>query len=312
MSTPKLDQILSVKLRTVWKSEKDFTKWLAESKNLDSLAKALGLKFDSPEIEKLVGSHSADIVCVEEDLRFSVVIENQLTRSDHRHLGQIMTYAAGLDAGIGVWIAEEFGDDHRAAAEWFNDSNQTGLRLFAVKIELWKIGDSAPAPRFDVVVQPNEWKKSVRSRAGDHPDAEATLDLWRRVDDHIQSDDGISRPTPWAEPWQQFRSSTKPSAVLRGSFSKQKHQLRAYMLLSGPGSRQLGELLLNGASQFGELAELHPELETKPGGRSTSISIYLKGVEPLDPERRDDHARWLYNTLNTLRSTLWDQLTDTT
>jgi hypothetical protein len=91
-----------------------------------------------------------------------VVIENQLERTDHTHLGQLLTYAAGLDAVTLVWIVERFREDHRAALDWLNLITDEGFHFFGLEIELWQIGSSVPAPKFNVVAKPNDWSKTVK------------------------------------------------------------------------------------------------------------------------------------------------------
>ena len=72
--------------------------------------------------ETSVGPFRADILCRDTGSDDSMVlIENQLETTDHKHLGQLMTYAAGLHAVTIVWIAAKFTDEHRASMNWLND-----------------------------------------------------------------------------------------------------------------------------------------------------------------------------------------------
>ena len=108
-----------------------------------------------------VGQFRADILCKNTDDRSWVLIENQLERTDHRHLGQILTYAAGLHAVTICWIAESFADEHRATIDWLNEISDDKFQFFGLEIEVWKIGDSPPAPKFNVVSRPNDWTRGV-------------------------------------------------------------------------------------------------------------------------------------------------------
>lgn len=92
-------------------------------------------------------------------------MENQLEESDHTHLGQILTYAAGTDPTTIVWIATGFRSEHRAALDWLNERTTEETRFFGVEIEVVRIGDSIPAPAFKLVAQPNDWGKQVRAAA---------------------------------------------------------------------------------------------------------------------------------------------------
>ena len=158
--TPLLGRLEQVDLRNVWLSESgDFTPWLAEEPNISLLADTLGMDLEVEAQEKSVGPYRADIICKDTTDGSLVLIENQLEKTDHTHLGQLMTYAAGLDAVTIVWIAERFTDEHRAALDWLNEITGEKVSFFGLEIELWKIGTSPIAPKFNVVSKPNDWIK---------------------------------------------------------------------------------------------------------------------------------------------------------
>lgn len=149
-------------LREFWKSEPlDFTPWVVA--NIGQLNEALGLDLEVRSSEQPIGPFRADIVCAvtsaEDHL---VLIENQLERTDHGHLGQLLTYAAGIDAVTIVWIAKSFAEDHRAALDWLNNHTDDHLRFFGVQVRVWKIGNSLPAVQFEVVSRPNNWTNQAR------------------------------------------------------------------------------------------------------------------------------------------------------
>ena len=76
-----------------------------------------------------------------------------------------MTYAAGLNAVTIVWIAERFTEEHRAALDWLNERTDEKINLFGLEIELWRIGDSPIAPKFNIISQPNDWSRTVQQAA---------------------------------------------------------------------------------------------------------------------------------------------------
>jgi hypothetical protein len=155
-----LGRMEQVDLREVWLSESgDFTPWLARDDNISLLADTLGLDLEVVAKEKEVGPYRADILCKDTTDGTFVLIENQLEKTDHTHLGQLMTYAAGLDAVTIVWIAERFTDEHRAALDWLNEVTGEKVSFFGLEIELWRIGTSPIAPKFNVVSKPNDWIK---------------------------------------------------------------------------------------------------------------------------------------------------------
>ena len=90
-----------------------------------------------------------------------MLIENQLERTDHTHLGQILTYVAGLEVNTVIWIASDFTEEHRAALDWLNAATHESYHFFGIQVELWRIGDSPPAPRFNLVAKPNDWSRQV-------------------------------------------------------------------------------------------------------------------------------------------------------
>lgn len=146
--------------REVWANEaQDFTPWLAE--HIDLLGEALGVEIEIEGREEPVGSFAVDLFGKEVGTGRAVIVENQLARTDHTHLGQLLAYAAGLDAKIVVWVSPEVRDEHREAIHWLNSQTSAEVGFFAAEIELLKIDDSLPAPRFNVVAQPSEFQRKL-------------------------------------------------------------------------------------------------------------------------------------------------------
>jgi Domain of unknown function (DUF4268) len=149
--------------------------------------------------EQRVGPFRADILCKDIAGDHWVLIENQLERTDHTHLGQLLTYAAGLKAVTIVWIAANFTDEHRAALDWLNEKTEDSVNFFGLEIELWRIGDSAPAPKFNVVSKPNGWSASVAQKARIietgplTPIKELQLAYWQEFVAYL-ADDPVLRP----------------------------------------------------------------------------------------------------------------------
>lgn len=165
---PKLGKVQRVDVRSAWMNEAShFTPWLASEEGMELLQEVLDMELEVEATEKFVGPFKADILAKRTDTTDDhwVLIENQLERTDHRHLGQLLTYAAGLDAVTIVWIAESFAEEHRAALDWLNDLTTDNLSLFGLEIELWQIDGSPPAPMFNVVAEPNEWSRDVQQGA---------------------------------------------------------------------------------------------------------------------------------------------------
>lgn len=148
----------------IWPHEAiDFTPWLLQ--NVDVLSDLLGMDLVLDAAEHPVGDFSLDLKGYDEATGEVVIVENQLEQSDHTHLGQIITYAAGTDPTTIVWVTTGFRPEHRAAIDWLNQRTDENTRVFGVVIQVVQIGDSQPAPNFDLVVQPNDWEKQVRRAA---------------------------------------------------------------------------------------------------------------------------------------------------
>ena len=148
------DRFRRVELRDIWPHEaQDFTPWLAE--NLVFLAEVLDMDLELEATEKRVGDFRADIVCWNRVDNSRVIIENQFEKSNHQHLGKVLTYAAGLDAATIIWIAEELRPEHRDVLNWLNRNTPVALQFFGVEITVFQIAESPYAPEFKVVTVTN-------------------------------------------------------------------------------------------------------------------------------------------------------------
>jgi hypothetical protein len=158
-------------VREYWEHEAhEFTPWLADSirdEDASHLEDVLGLDLEVIETEKSVGKYSVDIVAEVIDDGRQIVIENQLKASDHDHLGKCIAYAAGVDADIIVWVSPQFNDEHKDAFQWLNKNSREGVDLFAVRLEVWRIGDSPPAVRLNPIENPSEWKEKAKRSEGE-------------------------------------------------------------------------------------------------------------------------------------------------
>ena len=182
MNTPNLGRLQKVELREAWASEAShFTPWLAQPDNLRLLGETIGIHLDPQAQEQSVGPFRADLLCKDVTSDAWVLIENQLERTDHSHLGQLLTYAAGLEAVTIVWIAQRFTDEHRAALDWLNEKTPDNINFFGLEVELWRIGDSPLAPKFNIVCKPNEWTRSVANVTAFSDVSQLCYDYWSGV-----------------------------------------------------------------------------------------------------------------------------------
>jgi hypothetical protein len=186
-----LGRLRTVHPREVWPNEaRHFTPWLLQ--NVDVLSDLLGMDLVLDEAEHPVGGFSLDLKGYDESSGEVVIVENQLEVSDHTHLGQIITYAAGTDPTTIVWVTSGFRLEHRAAIDWLNTRTDENTRVFGVVISVVQIGDSVPAPNFELVAQPNDWEKQVRkavsSRSGEASARERTYrEFWEHFLERVRA-----------------------------------------------------------------------------------------------------------------------------
>lgn len=160
-----LSRLTKLPLRTIWKHEAlDFTQWLALPENLELLAETIGVDLINAETEVGVGQFNVDILAEDEN-GHKVVIENQLESTNHDHLGKLITYASGLQAEVCIWVVARARQEHEQAINWLNENSTEGANFFLIEVEAWKIGDSLPAPRFNIVAKPNDWAKTIKRQS---------------------------------------------------------------------------------------------------------------------------------------------------
>lgn len=191
---PKLGKIEKVNVRDVWPHEAlNFTKWLAQEENLTMLGDACSIELELKDTESAVGSFAVDIFAQEADTERKVIIENQLEDTNHDHLGKIITYAAGKGAGVVIWVVARARDEHRNAIEWLNEHTDSDCAFFLVEIEVWRIGDSPMAPRFNVVESPNEWARAEKAKSDLSETERIKLEYWQTYVDCAAQNETFSQ-----------------------------------------------------------------------------------------------------------------------
>lgn len=183
-----LSKLKKVDLREEWKHEAtDFTNWLAQDENLQLLSEEIGIDITLIQTEASVGKFSVDILAEEDNTGRKIVIENQLETTNHDHLGKLITYASGFDAEIVIWIVKDVRDEHKQAVDWLNEHTDDKINIFAIRMELWQIGDSPYAPKFYVVSKPNDWAKAIKtstSRSDLSDRRLMQLEFWTRFQEY--------------------------------------------------------------------------------------------------------------------------------
>jgi len=204
-----LGKLQQVDLREIWPHEaNDFSKWLAKKENMEILCEEIGLEIQIISTEASVGSFAVDILGEETNTGKKIIIENQLETTNHDHLGKIITYASGLEANYIIWIFKTIRDEHRRAIDWLNEVTDSEVNFFAIQMELWKIGDSSPAPKFNIISSPNDWAKAVRQSQSSDSMSENNvfqLDFWKGFSDYlVQNKSKIKPRKPRGQHWYDF------------------------------------------------------------------------------------------------------------
>lgn len=310
-----LGRLELVDLRSVWTTEdRDFTPWLAREENLEILGDTIGMELELEAQEKDVGPFRADLLCKDTATDDWDLIENQLEGTDHKHLGQLLTYAAGLHAVTIVWLANSFSEEHRATLDWLNEITDDRFRFFGLKIELWRIGDSLAAPKFSIISKPNDWRKAV-GQASRRLEAEAMTDserLYLRywtafrgyLTEHTQS---LRVKTPRPRGWTRFsigRSGVQLDAVV----SPQKQRLAAGLYMRDDHAKAYFHLLQADQAAIEQAFGCALNWQELPEKRASRIVIYKEDTDPTDEADWPNQHAWLVDMLQRLDTTFRERV----
>jgi hypothetical protein len=295
-----LGRLEKVELRDIWKTEaQDFTPWLAGEENLALLSDTLGIDLELEAVEQNVGPFRADILCKDTLSDRWVLVENQLERTDHTHLGQLMTYAAGLDAVTIVWIASRVADEHRAAMDWLNEITDTEVRFFALEVELWRIGESPAAPKFNVVSKPNDWSRSTseaqRATSGNEVTEIKALQLeyWQTLNAHIEQRNGpLKTRSGRPQHWQNY-SVGRTGFRITASVNSRENRIRAELFLHSNDAKPFYHLLREQRSAIESEFGGKLDWDELPGRKGARISISKDGVDFSQKADWDRQHEWL-------------------
>jgi hypothetical protein len=270
-----LEKLQKVDLRDIWKHEAlDFTKWLALKENIDILCEEIGIDIQVINTEASVGSFSVDILAEETNTGEKVIIENQLETTNHDHLGKIITYASGLEANYIIWIFKDIREEHRKAVDWLNEISSGEINFFAIQMELWKIGNSKPAPKFNVICSPNNWAKAVRNSKNTEDLSDNNLfqfDFWKGFSDYLIESKSILKPRkPRAQHWYDFSIGTS-QAHIAFIVSVKDNFLRCDFYI--PDNKQLFSTLLENKEVIEQELGFKMDWQELPTAKACRIAI---------------------------------------
>lgn len=309
-----LGRLEKVDLRNIWQSEaQGFTPWLAREESLQLLAEALGIDLELEAVEQSVGPFRADILCKDTLSDRWVLIENQLERTDHTHLGQLITYAAGLDAVTIVWIAARVADEHRAAIDWLNEITEAKVRFFAFEVELWRIGSSQAAPKFNLISSPNDWSRSTSGAKKAIEESALTdnrrmlLDYWTGFEAVLSDTSEHVRPvSPKPHNWL-GHGIGKSGASLNVSLNRRENWIRAEIYLSGKTAGvYFDQLRANQQEIEDDLGETLNWYDAAPNDRR--IFVELNSSDVTDQSSWPRQHQWLADQLVKLHRVFRDRI----
>ena len=302
-----LGTLEKVELREVWERENsDFTPWLAGEENINILGQKIGLDLEVEAQEKSVGKFKADILCKDINTDNWVLIENQLEKTNHGHLGQLLTYATGLDAVTIVWIAASFNEEHKATLEWLNKITDENYNFFGLEIELYKIEDSKIAPNFKIVCQPDNWSQSISREAKRIEQGEVSetklkqYKFWTELGKELQTAETPlklqkARPQHWTN-----LAVGKTGVRLAATFNTQEERVSAQLYIVR--DKSMFKALENDKELIEK--ELGEKLSWQllPEKAASRIALYRANSDIENNDDWKEMLKWLVEKLEKLRS----------
>lgn len=297
MTKKNLGKIKKIELRKAWSHEaSDFTNWLAEEENLRLLSDEIGVDIKLIQTEATVGKFNADILAEEENTGNKIIIENQLEQTNHDHLGKIITYASGFDASMIIWVVKGAREEHRQAVDWLNEHTDEYLAFFLIKVELWQIGDSPFAPKFEVISKPNDWAKTVKQSVGGNKLTKTTaqqLEFWEQFKIYAENHKTnlrIQKPSP--QHWLNINigSSHAHISLTLNSFDE---VIRTELYI--PDNKDTYHFLEKQKKEIEKELGHRVEWMELPGKKASRIKVELPGLV----EKTDDWERyfeWMQET----------------
>lgn len=285
-----LGRIKEVDVRCIWQDEsRDFTPWLARKEHLKQLGEALGVDLSLLEQEGEVGSFAVDIVAQNDN--GVIVIENQLERTNHAHLGQLLTYAAGRDAKILVWVTPEFRDEHRAALDWLNRWTARDIEIYGVEVRVIQIEDSLPAVEFRPVAAPNEFSSQAKA-TGANSQNDGYKQFFQPVVEGLRELGLTNRRSARAQPSQSFAFGAESIAGVT---------IQYILRVWSDGSLGVKLHLADGKGQSGDRLAIFDELQKDMKAIEEEIGVELTW---------DRYEDWSYSQVQAWRSGTIDESPD--
>lgn len=302
---PNLGKLEEIKdLRTVWSHEAlDFTPWLSQDDNIALLADAIGLDITVDETESSVGDFNVDIFASETGTDRKIIIENQLEDTDHDHLGKLITYASGKSADLIIWVVKHAREEHKAAIEWLNNHTDEKIGFFLCEIKLYRIGNSEPAVKFEVIEKPNDWTKEVKQSNFSNETRQQRYDYWVAFQEYAFQNPQFAKLFKQRKPsfdhWMNF-SIGSSACHLAVSQIQKRNELNVELYISE--DKDLFYSLYSNKEAIETDSGLTFDWRELPERKASRI-IIVKPVEFQDKKQWAEQFKWLVDVMFRMKKT---------
>ena len=278
--------------RKMWPNEaQNFTPWLAE--NMAELGEKIGMELEVVGQEVSVGPYSADILAKDIDTDAYVVIENQLEKTNHDHLGKSITYASALGAKTIVWIATDFTEEHKKALDWLNDNTNEDLAFWGVQLELWQISEETASMRLNIVSRPSTNVKTIKSKTNNESESRnIQLEFWTKFRDKLQSTKKIpTLQTPKPRYWYDVRIG-RSNILLSNICSPQKNIVGVRLYIRSNVVEIYYPVLKAKKDEINKVLGSEPMWDANPEAKDKTIAL-SHDTDLTDPDRMEEALDWL-------------------
>ncbi len=286
-----IGKLKEVDIRSLWKHEQyDFSEWLSHEENIEELNNILGLTLTDVSKEVYVGSYRCDLVAVDESTGIKVIIENQLESSNHDHLGKIITYASGLDAQVVVWIVTHAKEEHRSAIEWLNNNTNSNINFFLIELHAYKIGDSLPAPYFEVIEKPNDFIKNTnktKNTSGELNKSQSErLIFWNRFNELLEEKGKpFNMRKATTDHWYDVAIGSSSSHISIELINKEKH-IRVGLYMTD--DKEYFDKLFENKDKIESELGIKLEWQRECSGNVSRVKCKIPGLDYDDHSNYDD------------------------
>lgn len=277
--------------RKMWPNEAaNFTPWLAE--NIADLGERIGMELEVVGQEVSVGPYSADILAKDVNTDAYVVIENQLEKTNHDHLGKSITYASALGAKTIVWIATDFTEEHKKALDWLNDNTNEDLAFWGIQLELWQISEDTASMRLNVVSTPSTNVKTIKNRTNESESRSIQLGFWTKFRDKLEKTKRIpSLQTPQARYWFDVRIG-RSNILLSDFCNTEKSVVGIRLYIRSNVVDVYYPALLARKDEINRALGSEPEWDPNPAAKDKTIALSHQ-TDLSDPDKVEEALNWL-------------------